>query len=277
MDSPLYSAEALRTSLRTVRVIDARASRAAYDAAHVEGAVYADLNVDLSGARAPGADPAHGGRHPLPAPAVFAETLGAWGITPDTPVVVYDDKAGANAAARTWWMLRSAGHAKAYVLDGGYAAAVAANVPMSSAVPSIPRAPAYPFTAWKLPTATIDQVAARAASPEWTVLDVRSPERYRGETEPLDPVAGRIPGAKNVFYESNLAADGRFRSPEEIRAIYTELLGGLPAGQLVVSCGSGVTACHTLLALEAAGLRGASLYVGSWSEWCRSGRPQGKG
>ena len=277
MDSPLYSAEALRTSLRTVRVIDARASRAAYDAAHVEGAVYADLNVDLSGARAPGADPAHGGRHPLPAPAVFAETLGAWGITPDTPVVVYDDKAGANAAARTWWMLRSAGHAKAYVLDGGYAAAVAANVPMSSAVPSIPRAPAYPFTAWKLPTATIDQVAARAASPEWTVLDVRSPERYRGETEPLDPVAGRIPGAKNVFYESNLAADGRFRSPEEIRAIYAELLGGLPAGQLVVSCGSGVTACHTLLALEAAGLRGASLYVGSWSEWCRSGRPQGKG
>jgi len=263
MTSPLYSPEALRTSLGSVRLLDA---------------IHADLGKALSSAEAPGADPARGGRHPLPAPDVFAAQLVAWGITPETTVVLYDDQNGANAAARGWWMLRSLGHRKAYVLDGGLPAAIAAGAPTSQDVQSaVPSAALYPHRGWQLPRVDIEEVAKRATSPDWKVLDVRSRERYRGDSEPLDPVAGHIPGAVNLPYASNLDAAGRFRSPTELRAQYTELLGGTSPAHLVVHCGSGVTACHTLVALEIAGLSGAALYVGSWSEWCRSGREQSRG
>lgn len=277
MASPLFAPASLLAALPTIRLLDARPGDASYAAGHLAGAVHADLNRTLSSALAPGADPANGGRHPLPPPDVFAARLGAWGITPDTTVVVYDDQGGANAAARAWWMLRSLGHTKVFVLDGGLAAARAAGVPMSTDVPAIAPAPDYPQNGWQLPTTAIADVEARAQDADWKVLDVRSGERYRGETESLDPVAGHIPGAKNIFYGENLDADGRFKAPDELRALYTEFLAGTPTSHLVVHCGSGVTACHTLLALEAAGLPGASLYVGSWSEWCRSGKPQAKG
>ncbi len=200
------------------------------------------------------------------------------GIDPAAKVVVYDDRGGANAAARFWWMLRAVGHADVSVLDGGWAAALAADLPTETEVSAPDAKPPYPVPdAWLLPTVDIDEVATRREDEAYGLLDVRSSERHRGVTEPLDPVAGHIPGADNIFYEDNLGPDGRFLSPEALREKYRALLDGRPADHLIVSCGSGVTACHTLLALEHAGIAGAKLYVGSWSEWCRSDRPKASG
>ena len=217
----------------------------------------------------PVVDPAQGGRHPLPDPARFAARLGEWGITPETPVVVYDAVNGANAAARVWWMLRALGHQRVCVLDGD-----------PSGLRAIPftAAPAYPTSRWRAPLASIDEVDAARQDPTRRVLDARAGARFRGETEPFDPIAGRIPGARNAFYADNLEASGRLRSPEALRAHYLALLGGVPPERTIVHCGSGITACHDLLALERAGLPGAALYVGSWSEWCRQPqRPIGRG
>jgi thiosulfate/3-mercaptopyruvate sulfurtransferase len=272
---PLISAEELARRLSEVRVLDARPSADAYAKGHVANAIHAGLDADLSGALFAGHDPARGGRHPLPSPEWFAEKLDAWGISRETPVVVYDDQSGANAAARAWWMIRALGHDDVYVLDGGFEAARAAGVPITTEATSKPTsATATSHTAeWGRPTVSIDDTERYAATPGWKVLDVRSAERFRGDAEPIDPVAGHIPGAENLFYGENLEKDGRFKSKGDLRAMYTRLLGDVPPEHLVVHCGSGVTACHTLLALEIAGLPGASLYVGSWSEWCRSGRP----
>jgi thiosulfate/3-mercaptopyruvate sulfurtransferase len=164
------------------------------------------------------------------------------------------------------------------VLDGGLPAALAAGMTLTTAAPppAAGRAP-YPCQAWKLPLVGLDEVARRLGDPAWKVLDVRSRERWRGETEPFDPVPGRIPGTVNLPFTENLGPDGRWKPPAALRAQYLALLAGTPPERLAVHCGSGVTACHTLLALELAGLPGASLYVGSYSEWCRSGRPLGKG
>jgi thiosulfate/3-mercaptopyruvate sulfurtransferase len=273
---PLITADELRALLSSsedVVVLDARGSRSAYDAGHLPGARWASPDAHLSAATAEGADPSRGGRHPLPSLDRWGRTLGEWGIAPSTRVVVYDDQAGANAAARAWWMLRSSGHESAAVLDGGLAAAQAAGFALTSAPPAVVARPPYPVRGWERPTADIDEVDARTTGPAWRVLDVRSRERFAGETEPIDPIAGHIPGAVNIPFTENLDG-GRFKTPEELRKIYAALLGEVPASRLVVHCGSGVTACHTLLALEHAGLPGAALYVGSWSEWCRVGRPR---
>jgi thiosulfate/3-mercaptopyruvate sulfurtransferase len=270
VSSPLISPDELRQPIGAVRLLDARPA-AAYATGHLPGALHADLERDLSTAQRPDHDPAHGGRHPLPPPDVFARRLAAWGITPDPDVVVYDAAAGANAAARLWWMLRAIGHARVRVLDGGLAAVPELATATDAA--SVASAPSYPHAGWILPTVDADTVAARLASPGSIVLDVRSGERFRGEHEPFDPVAGHIPGARNVPYAENLAPDGRFKSPSELRALYADLA----ARDLIVHCGSGVTACHTLLALEHAGLPGGALYVGSWSEWGRSTRPKATG
>ncbi len=275
---PLVSPEALRAATAPIRLLDARPGAEAYAAGHLEGAIHADLNTQLSAATAPGFDPARGGRHPLPAPAAWAAQLGAWGIGPGTRVVAYDASGGGNSACRLWWMLRASGHADVAVLDGGLDAARAAGLPVTTAAPPPPRAlPHYPLLGWRLPTVDLERVAQALDEPGWKVLDVRSRERWRGESETLDPVAGRIPGTVNLPYTENLGSDGRFRPPAELRRMYLDLLGGTPPEHLVVHCGSGVTACHTLLALDLAGLGGASLYVGSFSEWCRSGRPIGRG
>jgi thiosulfate/3-mercaptopyruvate sulfurtransferase len=269
MHSPLISPEELSGLEGGVVVLDARPGQADYDAGHLRGATRADLETHLSAARAPGANPARGGRHPLPDPQRFAKLLGDWGIGPSTQVVVYDDQFGANAAARAWWMLRALGHEQVAVLDGGFRAAVAAGLEVTMDVPvPVAREP-YPAAGWTLPTVDMQRVDELRRDDGWKVLDVRSAERYRGETEPIDPVAGRIPGAVNLPFADNLA-NGRFKSAAELRAQYERLLDGTPADHLVVHCGSGVTACHTLLALEAAGLEGAALYVGSWGEWCRN-------
>jgi thiosulfate/3-mercaptopyruvate sulfurtransferase len=273
LPTPLVDASELRRLLGKVRLLDARtgaAGRDAFDEAHLLGAVHADLDRDLA---APAPHPEHGGRHPLPDLQGFARTLGAWGIGPDTPVVVYDDQGGALAAARAWWLLRAVGHERAAVLDGGWQAAVAAGLPTSSRASSVePRGP-YPTLGWQLPTADADAVDLRRTDPSFVVLDVRSGARFRGDVEPIDPVAGHIPGAVNVPFAQNLQSDGRFASPADLAATYSAVLGDRSPDRLVVHCGSGVTACHTLLALERAGLGGAALYVGSFGEWCRQGRP----
>ena len=278
MIGPLISAEALRAATVPVRLLDARTGAGTYAAGHLAGALHADPDRHLSAASEPGFDPARGGRHPLPALATWLAQLGAWGVGPDTPVVAYDAASGGNAACRLWWMLRSVGHQPVAVLDGGLQAAQGAGLALTTAVPPAPAPLApYPAAAWQRPTVELATVERLLQDPAWTVLDVRSRERWRGETEPFDPVAGRIPGTVNLPFTENLDAAGRFRPPDELRRRYLDLLGGTPPGHLAVHCGSGVSACHTLLALELAGLHGASLYVGSYGEWCRSGRPLGRG
>jgi thiosulfate/3-mercaptopyruvate sulfurtransferase len=275
---PLISAEELLATAAPIRLLDARPGTAAYGAGHLQGAVHADLDRQLSSASDPGFDPAKGGRHPLPAVATWTRQLGAWGIGTATRVVVYDGASGGNAACRLWWMLRSVGHAAVAVLDGGLQAALAAGHSPTRAEPTPVSALApYPSDGWQWPTADIEAVDRRLKDPAWKVLDVRSRERWRGEVEPLDPVAGRIPGSLNLPFSENLDPAGRFKEQAALQPIYLDLLGVTVPGNLVVHCGSGVTACHTLLALELAGLPGASLYVGSYGEWCRSGRPRGPG
>jgi len=263
---PILSPEALST-LRDVVLLDCRGDANAYRAAHVRGAVHAQLERDLS---SPAPDPARGGRHPLPDLGQFAAKLGSWGIGPETPVVVYDDQNGANAAARAWWLLKAVGHAQVQVVDGGLPALVAAGLELTSEAPvPIARAP-YPVTAWQLPRADIEEVETARLASDRRVIDVRASARFRGEQEPIDPIAGHIPGARNVPLTENLNADGTWKSARALRELYGAALEGLPPAQAVIHCGSGVTACHALLALERAGLPGAKLYVGSWSEWCRN-------
>ena len=263
--TPLLSPDALAQLLASnagVVLLDARAS--GYDAGHVRGAQRADLETQLSAASDPGANPVHGGRHPLPPLDRWLGQLGAWGIGPETHVVIYDDQFGANAAARAWWMLRAVGHERVSVLDGPIS-----SFELTTDVPNVTPRPPYPASSWQRPTVDMPRVDELRRDADWKVLDVRSRERFRGETEPIDPIAGHIDGAVNLPFAENLES-GRFKSPEALRAMYDELLDGTPIERLVVHCGSGVTACHTLLALEAAGLEGASLYVGSWGEWCRN-------
>ncbi|MBV8519495.1 MAG: sulfurtransferase [Acidobacteria bacterium] len=250
-----------------VVLLDARA--AGYEQGHLDGARRANVDEHLSAARDAGADATRGGRHPLPPVERFAAQLGAWGIGPETRVIVYDDQFGANAAARAWWMLRALGHERVDVLDGGLEAATVAGVPVTTHEPHTAPRPPYPATSWQWPIVDRDAVDTLRNDPSWRVLDVRSGERYRGETEPIDPIAGHIPGALNLPFVENLV-HGRFKPSAALRRQYEAFLGDIPPERVIVHCGSGVTACHTLLALEAAGLHGASLYVGSWSEWCRN-------
>jgi len=269
---PLISASDLRARMSSVRLLDARPALADHVAGHLPGALHADLNHHLSTASDPGHDPAKGGRHPLPPLERFAKQLGDWGIDPSTEIVVYDANGGGNAAARLWWMLRAVGHAHVLVLDGGLQAALGAGLTLTVDIPAFaPKAP-YPADHWQLPQVNAAAVEAIRHDQSRKLLDVRSAERWRGETEPFDPVAGHIPGSLNLAWNDNLAFDGHFKAPEALRTQYEALLDGTPTDRLTVHCGSGVTACHTLLALEVAGLPGAALYVGSWSEWCRSGR-----
>ncbi|WP_210463928.1 sulfurtransferase [Rufibacter roseolus] len=254
-------------------LIDARQGPDAfsqYQKEHLAGAWHVDLEKDL--ATVP-EDAAQGGRHPLPAIDQFAAYLGSLGISPTSRVVIYDDKNGANAASRFWWMLKAVGHEPVQVLDGGLQAALQASFPTSHEVPAPASTSAYPITAWQRPTANMEEVAQVAGDKNHLIIDVRDAYRYLGESEPIDPVAGHIPGAVNVPLTGNLGPDGRFLSPAELQEKYKVVTKDVAPENIIVHCGSGVTACHTLLALESAGITGAKLYVGSWSEWCRNNRP----
>ena len=258
-------------------LLDCRPGADVFAAGHLPGALHANLDRDLSTAWEPTFDASQGGRHPLPAPTRWSEQLGAWGITPFTSVVAYDGALGGNGAARLWWMLRASGHEKVAVLDGGLKAAQETGLALTVAIATPAPAPPYPIEAWRWPQADLAKVDTLRTDPAWKLLDVRSPERWRGDVEPFDPLPGRIPGSLNLPWAENLDARGRFKAPEELRSLYLTFLGDTPVDHLIVHCGSGVTACHTLLALEVAGLAGASIYMGSYSEWCRSGKPLGKG
>jgi len=278
-NSPLISpADLARLMEREpIVMIDARTgpdAREKYNAEHLEGAQYVDLEIDLS---QKSGDPARGGRHPLPSIKNFAELLGRLGIEDSSHVVVYDDKAGANAAARFWWLLKAAGHKKIQVLDGGLKTAVEAGVPVTNIIPNIKSKPAYPLDQWHLPTVDAERVAQSVTDPAHLVIDVREAYRFRGESEPIDITAGHIPGAVNIPYSENLDADGYFLSTDQLANKYREAIGDRDSKHVTVHCGSGVTACHTILALDQAGFETPNLYVGSWSEWSRNDRPVATG
>lgn len=281
IQSPLISADELLELLKATpadfAILDTRPARADYANGHLSGAIHAELSSALSAAEEPGANASHGGRHPLPAIETWGLRLGEWGIGPRTTVVLYDDHDASNAAARAWWMLRSIGHHNVRVLDGGLGAAIAGSLRITTDVTDINPREAYPCRAWELPTVSMEEVDNARRDPLWKVLDVRSEPRFRGEAEPIDPVAGHIPGAVNLPFPKNVEHGGHFKSPKALQHQYERLLDGTPPERLIVHCGSGVTACQTLLALNIAGLADASLYVGSWSEWCRNDRPRATG
>ncbi|MEO5883377.1 MAG: sulfurtransferase [Caldimonas sp.] len=239
---------------------NAAAGEEGFAAGHVPGSRYVHLDRDLCAEKT-----GRNGRHPLPERAVFARTAGALGITPSAQVVALDRNGGAYAA-RLWWMLRWLGHAEVAVLDGGYKAWLAAGgEPKAEAAPRPAGAPPYPdrpSLAGSIDVAELSRSLGQAL-----VLDARSAERFRGEKEPIDPVAGRIPGAFNRFHATNLLPGGLFKPAEVLREELAALLGTRQPEEVIHSCGSGVTACHNLLAMEHAGLGGSLLYPGSWSEW----------
>lgn len=239
------------------------AGRAAYDAGHIPGAQFVHLDTDLSDKSA-GPNGEFRGRHPLPERNAFVEALRRLGVNHGSQVVAYDAHGGM-FAARLWWMLRWVGHEAVAVLDGGLPAWQAHGMPLSTESVVRPRGNVEPHAPLVATVGAAD-VLANLAQPTRTVIDARAPDRFRGENETLDPVGGHIPGAKNRFFKDNLQADGRFKPVEQLRAEFGALIGAPEAS--IMQCGSGVTACHNLLAMEVAGLRGAALYPGSWSEWC---------
>ncbi|WP_369348674.1 sulfurtransferase [Stenotrophomonas sp. JAG2] len=264
----LMDARATASAAPQLRVVDARFSLAdpqsgaqLYAQGHLPGALYADLNRDLSDLGRTG----HG-RHPLPDSDAFAARLGEWGIGPQTRVVVYDAGDGSMAAARLWWLLRLVGHAHVQVLDGGFAAWQAAGLPVTAALPQVSPLPPYPGRFDRSRIASVEEVQARLKhAPGW-LIDARAGERFRGEVEPLDPVAGHVPGAVNRPFALNVH-DGRLRPADDLRAALQPLIGTHAPDEVVLMCGSGVTACHLLLAMDIAGLEGARIYADSWSGW----------
>jgi 3-mercaptopyruvate sulfurtransferase SseA len=253
-------------------LIDARGGVNAeenYKNEHLKGARYIDLNRDLATVEA---DSANGGRHPLPSFEKFSEVLSKLGISPSDFIIIYDDKNGSNAAARFWWMLKAIGHEKVQVLNGGLQAAIKTGYPVSSETEIFSSTENYPITEWKLLLAEIEEVEKARNNDQNIVIDVRDKNRFDGLTEPLDLIAGHIPGAINVPLTENLNEDGFFKSAEVLHEKYKDILGGKNPENIIVHCGSGVTACHTLLAMDYAGIEIPKLYVGSWSEWSRNDR-----
>ncbi|MBI0400242.1 sulfurtransferase [Cyclobacterium marinum] len=269
---PLIKADELIHLHRTGKLIliDARFHFPAYLEAHLEGAIHVDLNKDLSQIDE---NPANGGRHPLPSPKAFAELLGRLGISPDSHVVVYDDKQGAMSAARFWWMLKALGHEKIQVLDGGLQAAQKQGFPLERTFPPSHAVPAYPTSHWQSPISSFHEVKTVYKTKEKIIIDVRESERFRGIVEPIDKIAGHIPGAVNLPYLDNLDEKGLFLPQDKLKEKYLKTFQGQASENIIVHCGSGVTACHSLLAICIAGLDMANLYVGSWSEWSRNNLP----
>jgi thiosulfate/3-mercaptopyruvate sulfurtransferase len=268
----LISADALKAQLGRPDwvVIDCRFSLADtelgarnYRQGHLPNARYAHLDKDLSSAVT-----SQKGRHPLPDFRTLAQKLGKWGVGNQTQVVVYDDAGGA-FAGRLWWLLRYLGHDKAAVLDGGIKLWREKGYPITTSLPAVKPAVFRPYLqdSFRL---TAEQVQNRLAARSICLVDARTPERYRGEAEPIDPVAGHVKGALNRPFQANLAASGEFLPAEQLRDQFLALIGKRAPEQVVHMCGSGVTACHNLLAMEHAGLKGSKLYAGSWSEWIRN-------
>lgn len=284
MHTLLIQAHGLRDQLAAganIRVFDCShdlmnpgAGARAFAECHLAGATHGDIERDLSQHHA-GAPCASGGRHPLPTRGAFADWLQAQGVMADTQVVVYD-RNGNNYCGRLWWMLKWCGHPAAAVLDGGLAAwlAMGGATESGTGAPAAPSAVPYPLRPSLVRLVDGDALAAALGSPDQTVLDARASARFEGRTEPLDPIAGHIPGALNRPFNANFGPDGRFKPADTLAQEFRQLLGQRPAQQVVHQCGSGVSAVANLLAMEVAGLGGSALYAGSWSEWSRhNGRP----
>ncbi len=233
-----------------------------YCRGHIPGVVYAHLDDDLSGPKTE-----QSGRHPLPDKEVFLQTLSRLGISNHSQVVVYDTTSG-SFAARLWWMLKYFRHESVAVLDGGFCAWLESGYPIATGTET---RPAGKFSGSPDDSMLVDiqELLRLYQRDDIRLIDARSPERFRGEVEPIDPVAGRIPNSVNRFHQENLTPSGRMKDPATLQREFTEVLQGLPPQQSIVYCGSGVTSCHHLLAMQAAGLKGARLYAGSWSEWIR--------
>jgi thiosulfate/3-mercaptopyruvate sulfurtransferase len=273
--SPIIKPDALLglKQTTTLVIIDVRTGPNAqenYAKAHLEGALFVDLEQQLAAKTDNAAD---GGRHPLPSVEQFVKVLTELGITNDSHVITYDDKNGANAAARFWWMLKAVGHAQIQVIDGGLDAAIQAGFPVGSnqEKPLIQT----PYTAqnWVLPLAYLDEVEAATQDDKKLIIDVRDKARFDGLVEPIDLIAGHIPNATNIPFSDNLDADGFYKDPSVLKAQYEKAFDSKPSDAVIVHCGSGVTACHTLLAMAYAGMEIPKLYVGSWSEWSRNELP----
>ena len=285
--SPLIDANDLKTLLELKQqdilvvdcryvLTDAKAGRQAYTEGHIPGAVYGDLGTLMSG-------PSTGvnGRHPLPDPQAFADGMADLGANNDTLIVAYDEM-DSMFASRLWWLLHWIGHTTVRVLNGGLQAWRNAGGELSTVTPTPARGD-LGLRHRAMPTATYTDVLAlvqqgRIDSKEKTLIDARAPDRFRGENETIDPVGGHIPGAINRFFKENVQADGRFKSPDQLRSELEGVFGDTDPQNVVHQCGSGVSACHNLLAMEIAGLPGATLYPGSWSEWChQSDAPKARG
>jgi thiosulfate/3-mercaptopyruvate sulfurtransferase len=273
MQKPLISVTALQSLLATPSgcvvidcsfdLADPAAGREAYRTGHLPGAFYLHLDNELSGPKT-----GRNGRHPLPDPDGLVARLQALGVDDQTAVVAYDAQGGM-FAARLWWLLRWIGHDAVAVLDGGKDAWIKAGLPLEHDATPEPEFPGKVQRRKSLvPTVDAAALLSNLDSARLLVVDARAPDRFRGENETLDPVGGHIPGAANRFFKDNLGTDGRFKPAGTLRAEFGAVLGARAPAQAVMQCGSGVTACHNLLALEAAGLGGAALYPGSWSEWC---------
>ena len=255
---------------QNLRIFDVRTGSNAkenYIKKHLEYSVFVDLNSDLAEID----DPKNGGRHPLPKFEDFIKTLGKLGIDKNSHVVIYDDKNGANAAARFWWMLRAVGHKNVQVLNGGLQVAQNQNYPLSSVEEYYPETKYISdYQDWQLPQVWIDDVKKASQDSDSMIVDVRESQRFDGIMEPIDLVAGHIPNAHNFPFIDNLDEKGLFKSPEVLRNLYSELFDNYEKSKIIFHCGSGVTACHSLLALDYAGFDIPNLYVGSWSEWSRN-------
>lgn len=273
--SPLITTEELLRIYKNsdVLIFDASGGKDAksnYEKEHLQGAYFIDLNHQLADIQK---DLSIGGRHPLPVIADFARILTEFGVTKDKHVIIYDDNNGSNASARFWWMLKSAGHEKVQVLNGGLNVAKKNGFPTTALQETINSASKpYPITQWLLPTIELNEVERISENPSYLVIDVRDKIRYDGIHEPIDLIAGHIPGAINIPFSENLDQDGLFLSPTVLKEKYNAALKDKKTENIIIHCGSGVTACHTLLALDYAGLGIPKLYVGSWSEWSRNNK-----
>lgn len=258
-----------KEELLLVDVSNGKNARENYEKKHLDKALFVDINSQLAAVTN---DFKNGGRHPLPNIKDFAQTVSNLGISPTSHVVIYDDKNGSNAAARFWWMLKAIGHEKAQVLNGGIQAAEKIGFPLSSKTETTQKAKLYKVTDWKLPIAEIEEVEKNSQNEDYLVIDVRENSRYSGENEPIDLISGHIPGAINVPLDENLDENGLFLAPTLLKNKYEKLFGKVKPENRIIHCGSGVTACHSILAIAYAGLEIPKLYLGSWSEWSRNNK-----
>lgn len=271
--SPIIEVEELLKihKLEEVIIVDAgNENETNYKKKHLEGALFVDLNTQLSNIKE---DVSVGGRHPLPIINKFSETLNNLGITKKSHVIIYDDKSGANSAARFWWMLKAVGHNKVQVINGGFQEAEKKGFPVNSNVVIANKTKEYKISSWMFPGADMQEVEKHSLNKNYKVIDVREKDRYNGIFEPIDLIAGHIPGAINIPFSTNLNEKGLFKNPKELKEQYKTIFGNTKLENIIVHCGSGVTACHTLLAIVYAGLKMPKLYVGSWSEWSRNNKP----